>query len=54
MINLKTPEEILIIREGGKILAGALKELEKMVKPGITTLELDAVDFLAILSPWNY
>lgn len=27
--------------EGGKILATALKEIEKMAKPGITTLELD-------------
>lgn len=27
--------------EGGKILAGIMKELEKIVKPGITTKELD-------------
>ena len=27
--------------EGGKILAKVLKEIEKMAKPGITTLELD-------------
>ena len=27
--------------EGGKILATVLKQIEKMVKPGITTLELD-------------
>ncbi len=38
---IKTPEEIEIIREGGKILSMVLKEIEKMVKPGITTLELD-------------
>ena len=41
MIKIKTPEEIKIMREGGKILAGIMKELEKMVKPGITTKELD-------------
>ncbi len=41
MIYIKTPEEIAIIKEGGKILAMALKEIEKMAKPGITTLELD-------------
>ncbi len=41
MIKLKTKEEIQIMAEGGKILAAALKEVEKMVKPGITTLELD-------------
>ncbi|OGZ64671.1 MAG: type I methionyl aminopeptidase [Candidatus Staskawiczbacteria bacterium RIFCSPLOWO2_01_FULL_40_39] len=41
MIHLKTSEEVQIMAEGGKILATALKEIEKMAKPGITTLELD-------------
>ncbi len=41
MINIKTPEEIKIMAEGGKRLAEIMKELEKMVKPGITTEELD-------------
>ncbi|MDO8486075.1 MAG: type I methionyl aminopeptidase [Candidatus Staskawiczbacteria bacterium] len=41
MIKLKSEEEIKIIAEGGKILATVLKEIEKMVKPGITTMELD-------------
>lgn len=41
MISIKTPEEIKIMAEGGKILAKALKEVEKMAKAGITTLELD-------------
>lgn len=40
-IEIKTPEEIAIMIEGGKILAGIMKELEKKVKPGITTKELD-------------
>ena len=35
MISIKTPEEIQIMAEGGKILAGIMKELEKKVKPGI-------------------
>lgn len=38
---IKTPEEIRVIAEGGKILAAVLKEVEKMVKPGIITLELN-------------
>lgn len=38
---IKTPEEIHIMAEGGKILASVLKEIEKMAQPGITTLELD-------------
>jgi methionyl aminopeptidase len=41
MIKIKTEEEILIMAEGGKILSGILKELQKEVRPGIKTLELD-------------
>jgi len=43
MIKIKTPEEIKIMARGGKILAKIMKELEKKVKPGITTKELDKV-----------
>lgn len=43
MITIKTQEEIKIMAEGGKILAKIIKELEKKVKPGITTKELDRV-----------
>jgi len=43
MIQIKTPEEIKIMAEGGKILAKIMKELEKKVQPGITTKELDKV-----------
>lgn len=41
MIYLKSPEEIAILREGGKILAQILEDLRKAVKPGIKTIELD-------------
>ncbi|MDI6602919.1 MAG: type I methionyl aminopeptidase [Patescibacteria group bacterium] len=41
MISIKSPAEIQIMAEGGKILAKIMKELEKKVKPGITTKELD-------------
>jgi len=41
MIPQKTKEEIKIMAEGGKILAKIMKELTKMIKPGITTQELD-------------
>lgn len=43
MISIKTDEEIKIMAEGGKILAEIIKELEKMVEPGITTKELNRV-----------
>jgi methionyl aminopeptidase len=49
MITIKTPEEIKIMAEGGKILAGIMKELEKKVRPGITTKELDRVAETLIL-----
>ncbi len=43
MITIKTPKEIQIMAEGGKILAKIMKELGKRVRPGITTKELDKV-----------
>lgn len=49
MIVLKTKEEIKILREGGKILAGILDEIAKKVRPGVTTAELErtACDLIA-------
>jgi len=38
---IKTPEEINIMREGGKILAEILIEIKNMIKPGIQTIELE-------------
>jgi methionyl aminopeptidase len=38
---IKTTEEIAVLREGGKILANILEQTIKMIKPGITTLELE-------------
>ena len=49
-ITIKTQEEIKIIAEGGKILATVIKELEKMAKPGVTTLDLDRAAEALILS----
>src|SRR5690625_370716 len=43
MIILKTPREIDIMREAGKIVALTHEELKKHVKPGITTKELDRI-----------
>ena len=43
MITIKTPEEIEIMAEGGKILAGIMEKLDKMVVPGIITKELNRV-----------
>jgi methionyl aminopeptidase len=43
MIICKTPREIEIMREAGKIVALTHQELEKHIRPGITTKELDAI-----------
>lgn len=50
MISIKNPEEIKIMREGGRILAKIMGELEKMVKPGITTQELNRAAEALVLS----
>ncbi len=41
MIIIKAPEEIKLMRRGGKILAGVLVAVAKAVKPGVSTKELD-------------
>ncbi|WLD93549.1 type I methionyl aminopeptidase [Alkalihalobacillus sp. AL-G] len=43
MIINKTPREIDIMREAGKIVALTHQELQKHIKPGITTKELDSI-----------
>jgi len=40
-ITIKTPEEIKIMREAGRILANILKEIKDFVKIGQTTKQLD-------------
>lgn len=41
MVVLKTPEEIEIMRESNAIVAEILEELRSLVRPGISTRELD-------------
>lgn len=41
-IELKSPQEIDIMRQSGKIVATVLKEISQMVEPGMTTADLDA------------
>jgi len=41
MIKIKKPEEIEILKEGGKRHAFILRELKKMVAPGVTTQSLE-------------
>lgn len=41
MIIVKTPEEIMKMKKAGEILAGVHREIRKIIKPGITTSEID-------------
>ena len=48
MIELKTPEEIKVMRQAGQVVAGLLDHLKTLIRPGIRTQELDdqARDFI--------
>jgi methionyl aminopeptidase len=60
MIHYKTPAEIELMRDSALLVSKTLTEVAKVLKPGITTLELDKVigDFIrdngAIPSFLNY
>jgi methionyl aminopeptidase len=41
MIILKSPEQIVLMRRSGKVLTQTHAKLRELVRPGITTLELD-------------
>ncbi len=43
MIYLKTDEEIEMLRESNLLVARTLGEMAKLIKPGVTTLELDKI-----------
>lgn len=50
MIVLKTRREIELMREAGRISAGALKLAGEAVQPGITTAEIDKIAYDYIIS----
>src|SRR5260221_14524686 len=43
MIHLKGPEELVIMREAGRIVARAHAAMREAIKPGVTTGELDRI-----------
>jgi len=43
MITIKSAKEITVMKKGGKILAKIMKEVERAVKPGVTTEHLNKV-----------
>lgn len=43
MVTIKSPREIELMRKSGRLLARVHEELEKVIRPGISTKEIDAV-----------
>ncbi|ADD03186.1 methionine aminopeptidase, type I [Thermoanaerobacter italicus Ab9] len=43
MIYIKSKNEIDLMRTAGKVIANLFEVLEKVIKPGVTTLELDRI-----------
>ncbi len=50
MIELKTPDQVEIMRRAGRIVAEVLQALREAVRPGVTTLELDELARQAMVS----
>lgn len=42
-VTIKTPQEIELMREAGKILARVHENLEKELRPGMSTLDIDRI-----------
>ena len=42
-VTIKTPHEIELMREAGKILARVHENLEKELRPGMSTLDIDRI-----------
>ena len=42
-IQYKTPEQLILMRAAGLLVAGALARLREAVAPGVSTAELDAI-----------
>lgn len=50
MIYIKSEEEIELMRQGGRILSRLLNEIKELIKPGISTYELDKFAYEYILA----
>jgi methionyl aminopeptidase len=42
-MSVETPEELAALRRAGRAVAATLREVARRVRPGVTTVELDAV-----------
>ena len=41
MVTIKTPQQIELMAEAGKILSACHREIRKLIRPGITTMQID-------------
>ena len=41
-MSVDTPEELAALKAAGRVVAQTIRELRKLVRPGVTTAELDA------------
>jgi methionyl aminopeptidase len=41
MVKIKSPEEIVVLRESGRRLGTIVEELKKAIKPGVSTWDID-------------
>jgi methionyl aminopeptidase len=49
-VELKTNEQIILMRDAGLATAAALREVRKGIRPGVSTLELDAIAEATIIA----
>jgi methionyl aminopeptidase len=49
-VELKTDEQIILMRDAGLATAAALREVRKGIRPGVSTLELDAIAEATIIA----
>jgi methionyl aminopeptidase len=45
MINIKSTEEIALMRNAGRLTAQCMRKVEELIRPGVTTAELDRAVF---------
>jgi methionyl aminopeptidase len=48
-LHIKTPDEIAVMREAGRIVARAHQAMREAVRPGISTAELDKIAYTVLM-----
>ena len=53
MITIKSAKQVEKMRASAKVTKGALELLEKHIKPGVTTAQLDKIAYDFIISQYR-